>query len=74
VELARHIALMLFCGLTYAFAPVAGFGWLIATMGLAQSRSDQHAFRTAYIALFFLVLLYSEIRWAGVLAQWMKAA
>ena len=74
VELARHIALLLFCGLTYAFAPVAGFGWLIATMGLAQSRSDQHTLRTAYIALFFLVLLYSEIPWAGVLAHWTKAS
>jgi hypothetical protein len=73
VELARHIALMLFCGLTYAFAPVAGFGWLIATMGLAQSRSDHHTLRTAYIALFFLVLLNSEIPWAGVLAHWTKA-
>ena len=74
VELARHIALMLFCGLTYALAPVAGFGWLIATMGLAQSRSDQHLLRTAYIALFFLVLLYSEIPWAGVLAHWTQAS
>ena len=30
-QLARHAALMLFCITTYALAPVAGFGWLIAT-------------------------------------------
>jgi hypothetical protein len=74
LELARHAALMLFCGLTYALAPVAGFGWLVATMGLAQCRSDQRIVRAGYIAVFFLVLLYSEIPWAGVLAEWMKAA
>ena len=35
---ARHAALLAFCATTYALAPVAGFGWLIATMGLAQCR------------------------------------
>ena len=38
IELARHAALLAFCVTTYALAPVAGFGWLIATMGLAQCR------------------------------------
>ena len=33
----------LFCATTYALAPVAGFGWLLATMGLAQCRPDQRS-------------------------------
>ena len=71
-DLARHTALMLFCVTTYALAPVAGFGWLIATMGLAQCPSDGRTVRAAYVVVFFLVLLYSEIPWTGVLASWMR--
>jgi hypothetical protein len=74
VVLARHVALLLFCLITYALAPVAGFGWLIATMGLAQCRADQRVLRAAYVVVFFVVLLYSEVPWAGVLADWIKAA
>ena len=66
----RHAALLMFCATTYALAPVAGFGWLIATMGLAQCRPDQQLLRGAYIAAFVLILLYSEIPWTGVLAEW----
>jgi hypothetical protein len=68
--LARHAALILFCLSTYAFAPVAGFGWLLATMGLAQCRREQHVMRAAYVVVFFVVLLYAEIPWAGVLMDW----
>jgi hypothetical protein len=72
LDLLRHLALLLFCVTTYAFAPVAGFGWLLATMGLAQCARDQHVLRGSYVAVFFLVLLYSEIPWAGVIASWMS--
>ena len=41
-QLARHASLLAFCVTTYALAPVAGFGWLLATMGLAHCRPDQH--------------------------------
>ena len=70
ITAARHAALLTFCATTYALAPVAGFGWLLATMGLAQCRTDQRALRGAYVALFVLILLYSEIPWTGVLADW----
>ena len=63
-------SLLAFCVTTYALAPVAGFGWLIATMGLAQCRPNQPRWRGAYIAVFVLILLYSEIPWTGVLADW----
>ena len=70
VQIARHAALLAFCVTTYALAPVAGFGWLLATMGLAQCRPNQRALRGAYVAVFVLILLYSEIPWTGVLADW----
>jgi hypothetical protein len=70
IQLARHASLLMFCATTYALAPVAGFGWLLATMGLAQCRPDQRTLRGAYVAVFVLILLYTEIPWAGVLADW----
>ena len=70
VQVARHGALLVFCATTYALAPVAGFGWLIAAMGLAQCRPSQQWLRGAYIWMFLLILFYSEIPWAAVLAEW----
>ena len=69
-QAARHAALLMFCATTYALAPVAGFGWLIATMGLAQCRPNQQLLRGAYMAAFVMILLYSEIPWTDVLAEW----
>ena len=66
----RHASLLAFCVTTYAFAPVAGFGWLIATMGLAQCRPHQRWLSAAYGAVFLLILMYAEVPWAGVLADW----
>jgi hypothetical protein len=68
--LARHALLLAFCVTTYALAPVAGFGWLIATMGLAQCQPHQRSLHGAYVAVFILILLYSEVPWASVLAGW----
>ena len=50
---------MSFAGLTYAVAPVAGFGWLLAAMGLAQCQRE-HVLRLAYVAVFVLVTVYAE--------------
>jgi hypothetical protein len=68
--LARHVALMSFCVMTYALAPVLGFGCLLVVMGLAQCLPRERALQTAYVSVFVLVLLYAEIPWAGVLADW----
>jgi hypothetical protein len=70
LDIARHALLLAFCVTTYALAPVAGFGWLIATMGLAQCRPRQRLLLGAYVAVFILILMYSEVPWAGVLADW----
>ena len=71
IQVARHAAILAFCVTTYALAPVAGFGWLIATMGLAQCHSNQRLLRGAYILVFVLILLYAEVPWAGVLSAWL---
>jgi hypothetical protein len=59
---AMHAALLAFCALTYAFAPVAGFGWLLLSMGAAPARADQRLLRAAYVATWMLVLVYAEVR------------
>jgi hypothetical protein len=69
IAAVRHAALLTFCATTYALAPVAGFGWLLAAMGLAQCQAHQRALQGAYVAVFVLILLYAEIPWAGVLAD-----
>jgi hypothetical protein len=68
-EIGRHAAVLAFCATTYALAPVAGFGWLIATMGLALCGPEQRKLRGAYVAVFVLILLYTEFPWTGVLAD-----
>ena len=65
--LLRHGLLLGFCVVTYAFAPVAGFGWLLLVMGAAQTDEADVWLRRAYVAAFLVVLLYSEVPWAGLL-------
>ena len=48
------------CAVTYAIAPVAGFGRLIAVLGLSKCREDQLRLRLSYVAAFVLILLYAE--------------
>jgi hypothetical protein len=61
---ARHVLLLAFCGLTYAVAPVAGFGWLLVAMGVAQCGPQDTWTRRTYVGIWLLVLLYSEVNWA----------
>ena len=68
----HHLILLLFCGVTYAIAPVAGFGWLLLTMGVALCRADQRLLRATYVVTWFLVLFYSEIPWANVAVSWLS--
>jgi len=56
-----------FCGVTYAFAPVAGFGWLLLVMGIAQIGARQIWLRRVYVGAFLVVLFYSEVPWANLL-------
>jgi len=69
----RHAVLLAFCVATYSFAPVAGFGWLLVVMGLALCRPEQRRLRAAYVAVYCLVLLYSEVPWAGLILEWSQS-
>jgi hypothetical protein len=59
-QFLRHAALLGFCAVTYAIAPVAGFGWLLVVMGLSQTRDDEALLRSAYVSAFVLILVYAE--------------
>ena len=63
----RHAALLAFCGVTYAFAPVAGFGWILLVMGLVLVEPPQVWLARAYVAGFLVVLFYAELPWARIL-------
>jgi len=69
---ARHLALLCFCAVTYAIAPVAGFGWLLLVMGLVLCEPRQRVLRGAYVAAFLLVLVYAEVPWAGAALEWLS--
>jgi hypothetical protein len=61
VARARHALLALFCSTTYALAPVAGFGWLLLSMGIAQCEPERTRARIAYLIAFAVVLFAT--RW-----------
>lgn len=67
---ARLALLVAFCLLTYAFAPVAIFGWLLLVMGLAQCRADERRLAFALALCFVVVLVYSETPRSTMLNGW----
>ncbi len=66
---ARDGLLMAFCATTYAVATVEGFGWLLVSMGIAQTAPGQRRTRLLYLATFVLIFVYREIPWAEVLLE-----
>ncbi len=64
---ARHGVLLLFCATTYAVATVAGFGWLLLAMGVAQCEPERRGTRLLYLAVYALILAYREVPWATLL-------
>ena len=62
----RDALLLAFCIVTYAFAPVAGFAWLLLSMGLAQAPPGRR-WSAAYLATAALVLLYDQEPWGWLL-------
>lgn len=63
----RDAALLFFCTTVYAVATVAGFGWLLLTMGLAQSDPERPHLRILYLGAFLMILLYREVAWVRIL-------
>jgi len=58
----RDALLLGFCAVTYAVAPVEGFGWLLLALGLAQCQSSP-PWRVAYPAVFALLVAYRDLPW-----------
>jgi hypothetical protein len=65
----RNTLLILFCTTTYAVATVDGFGWLLISMGLAQTEAHHTRTRVALVATFALILFYREAPWIPWLAD-----
>jgi len=59
----RHATLLGFCAVTYAVAPVAGFGWLLLALGAAQTEPPEARTRRLYVGAFALLLFYREVPW-----------
>ncbi|MBM4337664.1 MAG: hypothetical protein FJ108_17390 [Deltaproteobacteria bacterium] len=60
----RDPLLLAFCSVTYLFAPVSGFGWLLIALGVAQTDPESFRTRASYVVVFALVYLYREVPWA----------
>ena len=59
----RDWLLVAFCYGTYAIAPVAGFGALLAILGLAQCPVERVWTRTAYLSALVVVYLHDWVPW-----------
>ena len=66
VLVARHGIVVVFCLTTYAFAPVAGFGWLLIVLGLSNCAPRDRWPKAVYVATYAMVLLYAEVPWAAL--------
>jgi hypothetical protein len=64
---SRDAALLLFLVTTYPFATVRGFGWILATLGLAQCAPSSRATRLAYLASAALIEVYRSVPWDDAL-------
>ncbi len=59
----RDWLLLLFCWMTYPFANVAGFGWLLTIMGVAQLEPERRLVRFLYLATFAFILVDKLVPW-----------
>jgi hypothetical protein len=60
----RDATLLIFCVTTYAVATVAGFGWLLLALGIAQCQPERRTTQLCYLVVFFLILFYRQVPWA----------
>jgi hypothetical protein len=55
----RDLALIAFLITTYAVAPVIGFGWVLACLGLAQRDRSRRLIPLGYVGAFLLVQVFT---------------
>lgn len=64
---ARDAILLTFCVTTYAIATVAGFGWLLLALGVAQCEPERRKTQFLYLSVFALILFYRDTPWVAQL-------
>ena len=69
VSKGRDALLLIFCVTTYTIAPVAGFGWLLLALGVAQCQPERHTVQLFYLVVFVLILFSREVPWAMKLLE-----
>lgn len=67
----RDPLLLVFALTTFAFATVRGFGWLLASLGVAQVEAARWRTRLAYVGLFFVIEIYRSVPWSEALVEWL---
>jgi hypothetical protein len=72
VSQGRDALLLIFCVTTYAVAPVAGFGWLLLALGVAQCQPERRMTRLFYLGVFVLILFYREVPWTTQLLEFIQ--
>lgn len=65
MERLAHLALVIFILFIYFVAPVLGFGWLIAVLGIALTHNRFPRFALGYLACFIVLISY-QIPWSEV--------
>lgn len=67
----RDAWLLVFLFTTYLFAPVIGFGWVLAIMGIAQTEVKRTNLRVLYVAAFLFLQVY-RVPWGELPALLLK--
>ncbi len=67
-DLIAHILLLCFIVTTYFFAPVIGFGWIIALLAFAVSSPLVPSLRIVYLPMFPLLAIY-DMPWDNLLTR-----
>jgi hypothetical protein len=65
----RDAILLTFCVTTYAVATVAGFGWLLLALGVAQCEPERRKTQLLYLLVFALILFYRDVSWVAQLLE-----
>ena len=63
----RDWVLLFFCWMTYPFASIAGFGWLLTILGVAQLEPERRVVRLLYLATFAFILIDKMVPWTQAL-------
>ena len=64
----RHFWLLLFLFTTFLFAPVIGFGWVLAIMGIMQTGREEARTRVLYVVAFLQLQIY-RTPWGALLSS-----